>query len=299
VHISRCCATTRILLLPQSGPCGGAEAAAAAAEACQRCAQAPPLPRPLALAVRCRQLQLCLWDDERRRLLPAPPADAALGRELFALTADNLQLDLARQLRFAPGVDAAAAAGEAAGPPLHLWQRQPLVAMSAGLAVAAVQLDSFLPSGEQPVLLVSVPDEGLGGTAAAGRRRGPALQLLLEVHHCPQLPRSCSPGSGEQAEAAAMSFRNCWVHNLLVRLPTLAAAADDALLLFADRLSGLLGGGGGGEAAPGSDGEPSGAAAVLDPAAAARSALAAEAAGAAASRLYTERAVVESGEGCR
>lgn len=41
------------------------------------------------------------------------------------------------------------------------------------------------------------------------------------------------------------SFRNAWVHRLVIKLPTLAVALDDALLAFADYAKGVLGAGGG------------------------------------------------------
>lgn len=40
----------------------------------------------------------------------------------------------------------------------------------------------------------------------------------------------------------AASFRNAWVHALLLRLPTLAVAVDDALLAFVDHAKDVLGG---------------------------------------------------------
>ncbi|KAL4436856.1 hypothetical protein ABPG75_003995 [Micractinium tetrahymenae] len=338
VHISKCCATTRILLLP------GSEAALAAAAAASPAAE--PLhvqseaereqegqPLPLWIEVQCRQLQVCLWDDERQRLLPsgssaAPPA---LGRELFSLSLDRLSLLVARQQYLvAAGPAAASAAGAAlrAGSvrPVHPWQRQVLQVMAAQLTAAAVQVDSFLPGSEQPVLLTSLPAEDVG--AARQQRQGPPLQLALEVHHCVPQPQGALAALGVPLSSAAgsgggqMSLRNTWVHDLLVQLPTLAVAADDSLLLFVDRLSGLLSAGAGhdssggvagrdgsgaAQAAGGSRGAaqaPGGSAAGSRPDGSAmqqagqlellQQGLAAEAAGAAASRLYIEQAVVES-----
>jgi hypothetical protein len=271
-------------------------------------------------------VQVCLWDDERRRLLPGTVPDGGtssssggtgaapvqLAGELFCFTADALHLHLERQLQLAAGVEAAAEAGGLAGALQHPWLQQPLLIMSARLTAAALQLDSFLPSSEQQVLLTSVPDDSMAAAAGGyGRRRGPAVQLALEVHHCPPLP---ALGGGAAAVTAAevaaevregMSFRNCWVHNLLIQLPTLAAAADDALLLFIDRASTLLAASGTAAASNGDGGDASLAAVVAGGAAQAASQpvaaeveqlLAVEAAGAAASRLFTEQAVVESGE---
>ena len=340
MHISRCCAITRILLLPPADAPTGAVAAARAAAAEGDTEQ----PRPLRLDMSVRQLQLCLWDDERQRLLP-PAGDgegggsSLLGEELFCLSVDALHIHLSRQ----PLLDAAAAAAAAASlgaaaaqqqrRPLHPWQRQPLVASTAWLAAGGGQLDSFLPSSEQPVLLTSLPEDSLegmggsGGSTSTSRRPGPPLQLGLVVHHCPPLPGGGGGSAAEPADSSSggsgMSFRNAWVHDLLVQLPTLAVAADDALLLFADRASTLLlGGGAGGEEdsssggdgpGPASSGGQDASAAGAQPAAAQQVAgavgeaqplplaalqqsLAAEAAGAAASRLYIEQAAVESGE---
>lgn len=337
VHISRCCATTRILLLPPAGK-PGAEAAGAAASAAQVAAEAEQ-PRPLRLDVSIRQLQLCLWDDERQRLLPpagggeAEAAGSVLGEELFCLSADQLYLHLSRQpqLEGPAGAAAAGAAGPPHAPPLHPWQRQPLLVSTAWLAAGGLQLDSFLPGSEQPVLLTSLPEGSFEGTGGGDSRRpGPPLQLGLVVHHCPAVPGGSSspadPAADGSGGGGGMSFRNAWVHDLLVQLPTLAVAADDALLLFADRASALLLGGGGGDdygsngsgtggsgegssPSPGSGQEGSAlqaqqaqqvaGASLQEPAAplaALQQSLAAEAAGAAASRLYIEQASVESGE---
>jgi hypothetical protein len=336
VHISRCCATTRILLLPPAGKpdaaAGGPSAdvapAAPAAEAEQ--------PRPLRLDVSVRQLQLCLWDDERQRLLPAAGGEEAdaqggslLGEELFCLSVDQLFLHLSRQLRMEAPAGAAGVAARAAQPSLHPWQLQPLLVSTTWLAAGGLQLDSFLPGSEQPVLLTSLPEdsfEGMAGSSSSSRRPGPPLQLGLVMHHCPAVPSGSSnsahdataDGGSGSGGGGSMSFRNAWVHDLLVQLPTLAVAADDALLLFADRASALLLGNGGGEEASSGEGaspspssgpeggpaaaqhaqqvaggthqEPAGPLALL------QQSLAAEAAGAAASRLYIEQAAVESGE---
>ena len=203
------------------------------------------------LDVSVRQLQLCLWDDERQRLLPAAGGGetethggSLLGDELFCLSVDRLHLHLSRQLRLeVPG----GGGGTPLHPPaLHPWQRQPLLVSTAWLAAGGVQLDSYLPGSEQPVLLTSLPEdsfEGMADTSSSSRRPGPPLQLGLVMHHCPAVTSSCSSAADPTAEGGSgggMSFRNAWVHDLLVQLPTLAVAADDALLLFADRASALL-----------------------------------------------------------
>lgn len=324
VHISRCCATTRILLLPGAATATQAEAAegASAVEPSGLLSEVETEPAhlmPLQIQVQCRQLQVCLWDDERQRLLPlAGPAGRAmppLGRELFSLTLDQLSLVLARQqyLTAAAAAAAAAPAGAAAEAasgawPLHAWQQQALQVMAAQLTAAAVQVDSFLPGSEQPVLLTSLPPEDVG--AAPQRLQGPPLQLALEVHHCVPQPAAASaaaPGGPPWAASSSsggrqMSLRNTWVHDLLVQLPTLAVAADDALLLFVDRLSNILsaGTGDGGTADGGGSGHagdsPGGnALQQQSQMELLQQALAAEAAGAAASRLFIARAAVESG----
>lgn len=318
VHISKCCATTRILLLPVAGGPTPAPAQVAAEAAGGRAAgseNGQDQPLPLRIQARCRQLQVCLWDDERQRLVPpASPAGGArppLGRELFAVSLDQLSLLLSRQQRLAAGLPAGAAAGAAPGArQLHPWQRQALQVMAARLTAAAAQVDSFLPGSEQPVLLTSRPAED--GGAARRQRRGPPLQLALEVRHCPPQAAAALAGLGAPPDAPSggqLSLRNTWVHDLLVQLPTLAVAADDALLLFVDHLSGLLAAGstqGSDSTSGGSGGSSSGDGACDVPGGGAvqqqsqlealQQALAAEAAGAAASRLYIERAVVESGE---
>lgn len=350
VHISKCCATTRILLLsgsPASTQAGTAVAATRATVPAGADAEPEP-PLPLWVEAHCRQLQVCLWDDERQRLLPpAGPTGGTpppLGRELFSLFLDHPALLLGRQ-QYLAAVPGAAPAGAAScsgsGGCLHPWQRQLLQVMSAQLTAATVQVDSFLPGSEQPVLLTSLPSEDVGATRR--RRQGPPLQLALEVHHClphgsaaqpDGLPCAAQSSSG----GVGMSLRNTWVHDLLIQLPTLAVAADDSLLLFADRVSGLFtpggsivtaagGGSAGSVPAPaenGSDGSVTAAATSGSTGGAAarvagssgtagnaaaggavqqqsqlellQHALAAEAAGAAASRLYIEQAVVESGE---
>ncbi len=331
VHISRCCATTRILLLPPAGEPGAAAAGPATGPEQAELEQ----PRPLRLDVSVRQLQLCLWDDERQRLLPTAaggeadvPGGSLLAEELFCLSVDQLQLHLSRQPRLEAPAGTALAAHAAR--PLHPWQRQPLLVSTGWLAAGGVQLDSFLPGSEQPVLLTSLPEdsfEGMPGSSSSSRRPGPPLQLGLVVHHCPAVPSGSSTAdpTADGSGGGGMSFRNAWVHDLLVQLPTLAVAADDALLLFADRASALLLGGGGGEdggstagngssaeiSAPGSQQEGSAALAhqaqhmasssqqeqhQAAPLARLQQSLAAEAAGAAASRLYIEQAAVESGE---
>jgi hypothetical protein len=316
VQISKCCATTCILLLPSpgvaiaaaaAGEAGEAEAASVAAVA----AVAAEQPRPLRVEVRCRQLQVALWDDERQRLLPAAKGygsgggSRALGRELFSFTVDHLHLQLSRQLHLAAALAAGGAhSSRSMAQQLHPWQQQVLLVMAAQLTAAALQLDSFLPGGEQPVLLTTLPEDGIGsGGGHYRQRRGPPLQLSLEVHHCPP-PLPASSSSSGDASSGEMSFRNSWVKELLVQLPTLAVAADDSLLLFGDRLMGLMAGGGGDSTGSYSNtalavagsrvaaGQQQAALALL------QQSLAAEAAGAAASRLYTEQAVVESG-GCR
>jgi hypothetical protein len=318
VHISKCCATTRILLLPSTGAAMAA-VATAEADAAAVAAVAAEQPRPLRVEVRCRQLQVALWDDERQHLLPAANGYGsggrrALGRELFSFTVDHLHLQLSRQLYLATAAAPAATGSHRSGDiarQLHPWQQQVLLVMAAQLTAAALQLDSFLPGGEQPVLLTTLPEDGIGsGGGHYRQRRGPPLQLSLEVHHCPPPLPASSISSGGNASSGEMSFRNSWVRDLLVQLPTLAVAADDSLLLFGDRLMGLMAGGG--SAGSGSDGTTALAVAGSSAAAAAgqqqpqhqaaltllQQSLAAEAAGAAASRLYTELAVVESG-GCR
>lgn len=324
VHISRCCATTRILLLPEASEVGGDCAAAAAAAA-----TTAEQPRPLWIELRCGQLQVCLWDDERQRLLPAAVAGGGptLGRELFSLSIDRLHLQLSRQVLLEPAAAAAAALQRGDSRRLHPWQQQALVVTSARLTATALQLDSFLPGSEQPVLLTSLPEGSIAATSLGSlpQRHGPPLQLALEIHHCPPLPALAVAGGGGSCPeegsqgGSGMSFRNAWVHDMLIQLPTLAAAADDALLLFGERLSSLLAGSGGGDdnssinggegipvASSGAAGEGSapplgavaGSSGTQQPPALAtlQQSLATEAAGAAASRLYIEQAVVESGK---
>lgn len=320
VHISRCCATIRLLLLPHNGPVLAAGEAQRAEVALAATEEQRPL--PLWVDLRCRELQLCVWDDERQRLLPPAgddDSDGMLGRELFSLSLDHLHLQLSREVRLDTAAAAAAAAARHSGRPLHPWQQQVLVALAARASAAAVQIDSFLPGSEQPVLLTSLPEGSLDAGGSSGgnpQRSGPPLQLALEVHHCP-------PSDGAAADAqggsSSMSFRNAWVHDLRILLPTVAVAADDALLLFLERLSALLagsggsfagldggsGGGGSGSSSGSSLAPPAPAAAATEGAvlalppsalAALQHSLALEAAGAAASRLYIAQAAVESGE---
>ena len=297
VHISQCCASTRILLLPPADGAAAARTGTAAAAAAAAAEQAQP--RPLWLDLHCRQLQVCLWDDERQRLLSAGGSGsgsggAPLGRELFSLSVDWLQLQMVRQLH-----QGAAAQAASPGGTLHPWQQQARLAWAARLAAGGLQVDSYLPSSEQPVLLTCLPKDSLESSGAAAGQGGPPLQLALEVHHCPPVV------AGGEDGTAGLSFRNAWVHDLLIQLPAVAVGADDALLLFAVRASGLLGGGGGGE--PSAElaevlGLPPGGGASGEARPTALAALqqdlAAEAAGAAASRLYIERAVVEPGAAC-
>lgn len=317
VHVSKCCATTRILLLPAAAAAVPAAAAAAVAaeQAEEEEAAAAARPIPLRLEVRLAQLQLCLWDDERRRLLPGGGTSSGggggspLGRELFSLSLQQLDMQLSRSYFVAAGCSGTTGG---AGAQPHAWQRQALAVLAARFSAAALQLDSYLPASEQRVLLTSLPVDDVGHGAPRRTRRGPPLQLALEVHHC--LPASEGGADG----GGGMSFRKAWVHDLLVQLPTLAAAADDELLLFAERLSGLMsaadgsrqsstGGdegtaGGAGASSVGSVSPRHAAAggAATQPASRMdllQQSLAAEAAGAAASRLYIEQAVVEAGEG--
>lgn len=136
-------------LLASQGPAElpeteGTEAGAEGTQPPQLQPQAPVL-QPLRLGVRVRQLQLCLWDDDRRRLLPAAGAPAPLAaaapplgsprhpihphpvpghavlhyappaKELFCITVDGLTFGLSKCPREQPAAGAAAA--QTAAPP--------------------------------------------------------------------------------------------------------------------------------------------------------------------------------------
>lgn len=190
--ITRAGATTRISLLP---------AAAAAGDARIRCTPPPaaggpgsvaeaeveaPSSRgasPLHLEVAAAQLQLCLWDDERRRLLGAatpggPPGQeegeedgaATLGHELLCITLDGLLLQLQRSGAHGLPQDAGVAAGGGCPGPLVLY--------SASLAAAGLQCDSYLPAAEHPVLLAA-PLHAPSKAAGAGGR--PPFEAELQV----------------------------------------------------------------------------------------------------------------------
>jgi hypothetical protein len=171
--------------------------------------------------------------------------------------------------------------------------------MAAHVDAAAVQLDSHIPGSEQDVVLTSLADDGMG-SATGQQQPGAALQLALEVHHCPPFVTDGSNILADRGSSSDMSFRNGWVHELLIQLPTLAIAADDALLLFLERMSSLGYGSSDGRDGSTGSGEPSIAGAApavppVRPSALVAARLASEAAGAAASRLYAEQAVVEPG----
>eukprot|EP00887_Chlorella_sp_A99_P008011 scaffold12.g8011.t1 len=371
VLVTRACATTRIALRPPARPpasprpapgAGGAVAgppAAPLALPAQAVPPAPPPPSPplpLQLFVHLRQVQVCLWEDERRRLLSPPhgpggrrrpsgsDADLSgaagaeeLGRELFCATLDGVQLLLARMAAPDGGAAEASAAPALADAPAspqqaalaerqqhpqqqsQAEQQQPpqqrageqeerqepgrqeqrqegthaeagreahgqmLMVYQAQLALAALQVDAFLPHSEHPVLLTNLAPERLG--AADGARAQLPLHLLLEVYHAPP------PGG-----TGRMSFRNAWVHRMLARLPQLAVSVDDVLLLFATAAQQRLAGqpGDGTRGADGREGAASAAAVGgWGAALALRRELAAEAVGAAASRLYMEHAMLE------
>jgi hypothetical protein len=139
IIISKACATVWVRLMPEDVQEGSG------VELEQSNAGLAP-PRFLSLSL--RQIEVCFWDDERKRLLAYDSAfeedpGALHSMELFSFTCDDLALKATRS-------------SPQAG----------TVFYSAKLSASTLQCDSFHPGCEQPVILTTAARAGPPGVPA-------------------------------------------------------------------------------------------------------------------------------------
>ena len=132
-----------------------------------------PIAAPQRFTLRCRQLQLCLWDDERRRLQGAlsTSGEPTLGEEVLCASIDALHVSFNH--------------AQSSAETLHY---------RVHVGAEGLQLDNYLASAGRPVILASVPSTDIRSSQRPFdlrlevSRTAPSNSSSLRARHYAQTP---------------------------------------------------------------------------------------------------------------